>query len=83
MTLQQAINANVRIKPGQKVRTLGGWCRHDRVLVAGREIGTIQTRRGRGRTEVITIAGSIYVMGHNVDWLVEQVCDGPQRRLAC
>ena len=35
MTLQQALRANVRIEPGQKIRTFGGWCRHDRVLPKG------------------------------------------------
>jgi hypothetical protein len=72
MTLLQAIQTHIKIKPGQKVRTLGGWCRHDRILLDGREIGKVQTRRGRGRTEIITIAGNVYVMGHNVDWLVQQ-----------
>ena len=70
MTLLQAIQAKVRIMPGRKVRTMGGWCRHDRVLLNGHEIGKIQTRKGRGRTEVLTIAGNVYVMGHDIDWLV-------------
>ena len=70
MTLLQAIHAKVRIKPGRKIRTMGGWCRHDRVLLDGHEIGKIQTRSGRGRTEVLTIAGNVYVMGHDIDWLV-------------
>ena len=70
MTLLQAIQTKVRIMPGRKVRTLGGWCRHDRVLLDGHEIGKIQTRKGRGRTEVLTIAGNVYVIGHDIDWLV-------------
>ena len=41
MTLLQAIRANVRIAPGQKIRTFGGWYRHDRVLQNGCEIGRI------------------------------------------
>jgi hypothetical protein len=39
-------------------------------LLDGHEIGKIQTRSGRGRTEVLTIAGNVYVMGHDIDWLV-------------
>ncbi|HEY9232841.1 MAG TPA: hypothetical protein VIS78_11865 [Blastocatellia bacterium] len=72
MTLQQALRANVRIEPGPKIRTFGGWCRHDRVLLNGEEIGRIQTRRGRSRIEVITVAGNVYTMGYDVEWLVEQ-----------
>jgi hypothetical protein len=71
MTLQQAIQANVRIEPGQKIRTFGGWCRHDRVLRNGYEIGKIQTRRGRDRIEVITITGNVCTPGYDVDWLVQ------------
>jgi hypothetical protein len=70
MTLQQAIQANLRIAPGRKVRTFGGWCRHDTVMLDGHEIGRIQTRRAKGRTEFLTLAGNIYVMGYDIDWLV-------------
>jgi hypothetical protein len=73
MTLQQAIGANVTIKPGRKIRTLGGWCRQDKVLLDGLEIGKIQTRRGKTRTEILTVAGNVYVIGYDVDWLVKQV----------
>ena len=72
MTLQQAIQANVRIEPGQKIQTFGGWCRRDRVLLNGYEIGRIQTRRGRDRIEVITITGNVFTLGYDVDWLVRQ-----------
>lgn len=72
MTLQQAIQANVRIEPGQKIRTFGGWARHDRVLLNGYEIGKIQTRRGRDRIEVITFTGNVCTLGYDVDWLVRQ-----------
>ena len=77
MTIQQAIRARLRIEPGRKVRTFGGWCRRDRVLLDGYEIGKIQTRRGRSRTEVVTIAASGFVPGHNVDWLVLQAREVP------
>jgi len=72
MTIQQAIKARLRIEPGPKVRTFGGWCRRDRVLLDGYEIGKIQTRRARSRTEIMTIAATGFVPGHNVDWLVAQ-----------
>ncbi|HEY3135296.1 MAG TPA: hypothetical protein VGL29_04535 [Blastocatellia bacterium] len=70
MTIQQAIRARLRIEPGRRVRTFGGWCRRDRVLLDGFEIGKIQTRRARSRTEIVTIAASGFVPGHNIDWLV-------------
>ncbi|MGH9762606.1 MAG: hypothetical protein ACREDR_09630 [Blastocatellia bacterium] len=72
MTIQEAIRANLRIAPGRKVRTFGGWCRHDKVLLDGHEIGRIQTRRASNRTEFITVAGNAYVPGYDVDWLVQQ-----------
>jgi hypothetical protein len=72
MTLQQAVKTKVRIEPGRRVRTFGGWCRRDRVLLDGFEIGRIQIRRGRSRTEVMTIGAGGFVPGHDVDWLVSQ-----------
>ena len=77
MTIQQAIKARLSIEPGRKVNTFGGWCRRDRVLLDGYEIGKIQTRRARSRTEVLTIAASGFVPGHNVDWLVAQAGESP------
>ena len=72
MTIQQAMRARLRIEPGRKVNTFGGWCRRDKVLLDGYEIGKIQTRRARSRTEIVTIASSGFVPGHNVDWLIAQ-----------
>lgn len=72
MTLQQAMRTNIRIEPGRRVRTFGGWCRRDRVLLDGCEIGRIQIRRGRSRTEVMTIGAAGFVPGHDVDWLVSE-----------
>jgi hypothetical protein len=79
MTIQQAIKARLSIEPGRKVNTFGGWCRRDRVLLEGYEIGKIQTRRAKSRTEVLTIAASGFVPGHNVDWLVAQAVEFPVR----
>ena len=70
MTLEQAMKANVRIVPGQKIRTVGGWRRYDRVLKDGAEIGRIQTQRGGDRLEVVTVSGNLYSLGYNIDWLV-------------
>jgi hypothetical protein len=78
MTIQQAIWARLRIEPGRKVRTFGGWCRRDRVLLDGFEIGKIQTRRAPSRTEIVTIAAGGFVPGHNVDWLVLQANERPR-----
>lgn len=70
MTMQQAIRARLSIEPGRRVRTFGGWCRRDRVLLDGHEIGKIQTRRAQDRTEILTIGTGGFVPGHDVDWLV-------------
>ncbi len=78
MTIQQAIRTRLRIEPGRKVRTFGGWCRRDRVFLDGYEIGKIQTRRARSRTEIVTIAASGFVPGHNIDWLVLQAREFPR-----
>lgn len=83
MTLREAIDARVRIRPGRRVRTFGGWCRHDRVLVEGREIGRIQTRRGRTRTEILTIAGDSFVLGYDVAWLVNRAHAPTGGRYGC
>jgi hypothetical protein len=72
MTMVQAIRVRLRIEPGRRVRTFGGWCRRDRVLLDGYEIGKIQTRRAQSRTEILTIGSSGFVPGHNVDWLLAQ-----------
>ena len=82
MTIQQAIWARLRIEPGRKVRTFGGWCRRDRVLLDGYEIGKIQTRRAPTRTEIVTIAAGGFVPGHNVDWLVLQAAEVPRATAA-
>lgn len=82
MTIQQAIKARLSIEPGRKVNTFGGWCRRDKVLLDGCEIGKIQTRRARSRTEVLTIAASGFVPGHNVDWLLAQAEEFPVRSVA-
>lgn len=79
MTIQQAIRARLRIEPGRRVNTFGGWCRRDRVMLDGYEIGKIQTRRAPSRTEVLTIAASGFVPGHNVEWLVAQAGEFPVR----
>jgi hypothetical protein len=41
-------------------------------MLDGYEIGKIQTRRAPSRTEILTIAASGFVPGHNIDWLVLQ-----------
>ncbi|MCI0488542.1 MAG: hypothetical protein L0229_18290 [Blastocatellia bacterium] len=72
MTLQQAIKANVRIEHGHRITTLRGWCRHDRVLLDGREIGRIRTRRAKDRIEITTLSGNLYTTGYDIDWLIRQ-----------
>ena len=72
MTLRQAIDAKLRIRPGRKVKTFGGWCRRDQVLLNGEEIGRVQVRKGRSGTEITTIAGDSFISGYQIDWLVNQ-----------
>jgi hypothetical protein len=72
-------NARDRVKvvTGEKVRTFGGWYRHDKVMLDGREIGRIQTRRRNKRTDTITLgpdpSGSPNggaVLGSDIGWLL-------------
>lgn len=66
---------NVTIKNGNKIRTWGGWYRHDAVLLDGKEIGFIQVKRRNKRTESITCTpGNDHrcVLGTDVQWLVRQ-----------
>ena len=72
MTLSEALESNLTIAPGRLVKTFGGWCRHDKVLLDGIEIGRIQTRRAKNRTEFITLAGNVYILGYDVEWLISQ-----------
>lgn len=78
MTVEEAIKANIKIEPGRKVETFGGWCRRDRVLLGGREIGRIQTRRARGCTELLTSAGNSHLPGYRIEWLVERKAIEPR-----
>ena len=82
MTMQQAMRAKLSIVPGKRVKTFRGWCRRDRVLLDGYEIGKIQTRRAQDRTEIVTIGSSGFVPGHNVDWLVAHVDDALGKTVA-
>ena len=72
MTLSEALESNLTSAPGRRVKTFGGWCRHDKVLLDGTEIGRIQTRRAKNRTEFITLAGNVYILGYDVEWLISQ-----------
>jgi hypothetical protein len=63
---------NLRIKAGNRVRTFGGWYRHDLVFADGVElIGFIQVRRRNGRTESTTHYQhtSSAVLGTDMEWL--------------
>jgi hypothetical protein len=63
----------IKVVPGQRIRTFGGWYRHDVVTLNGREIGRIQTRRRNGRFSTLTAGlGSTCVLGSDVAWLVAQ-----------
>jgi len=67
----------VTIVTGEKIRTFGGWYRHDKVMLGDREIGRIQTRRRNKRTDTITLgpdpSGSPNggaVLGRDIGWLL-------------
>lgn len=76
MTIQEAVRSRLSIEPGRRVNTFGGWCRRDRVFLNGFEIGKIQTRRAKDRTEILTIGSAGFVPGHNIEWLISNVGDG-------
>lgn len=60
---------------GKKIRTFGGWYRHDLVFVGGIELmGFIQVRRSHGRIESTTHFQflSSAVLGTDANWLYRQ-----------
>lgn len=62
---------DIRIVGGQKIRTWGGWYRHDSVYVGGVKLeGHIQVMRRAGRIEAITCFRDKCVVGSYVDWLI-------------
>jgi hypothetical protein len=65
----------ITTKLGHRIRTWGGWYRHDYVYVDGVELlGFIQVRRRNGRIESTTHFQllSTAVLGSDVDWLYRQ-----------
>ena len=73
MSDQEVMAADLKVIPGQRVRTFGGWYRQDVVTLGGREIGRIQVRRRNGRISSLTLGpGTTCVLGSDVAWLVEQ-----------
>ena len=66
------LGAEVTVTPGARVRTFGGWYRHDVVAVNGVVVGRIQTRRRNGRLSIITghDASNTCVLGRDLAWLV-------------
>lgn len=66
---------NIVIDSGRRIRTFGGWYRHDRVFADGIQLlGFIQVRRHNGRTESTTHFQhtSSAVLGTDVQWLYRQ-----------
>lgn len=63
---------SIRIREGQRIRTFGGWYRHDEVFVGERKLeGTIQVRRRHGRIERTTGFGNSCVLGMDIQWLLK------------
>ena len=65
---------DVQFKTGERIRKWGGWYRHDKVIVDGKELdGVIQVRtNGRGGRESITGYGAACVLGSDWRWLARQ-----------
>jgi hypothetical protein len=82
MTLKQAIRCSLKIEPGNRINTLSGWVRADRIFLGGIEIGCIQTRRAMRRTESLTIARLGQVRGYDIDWLVKHAARSGDHRSA-
>ena len=63
----------VHIIPGRKIKTWGGWYRHDRVEVAGVLLeGHLQVRAAHGRVESTTHCRDRAVLGTAIDWLFRE-----------
>jgi len=65
---------NLTIKAGKRIRTFGGWFRHDYVYADGVELlGFIQTRRRSGRIESHTHFQflSTAELGSDAEWLYQ------------
>lgn len=65
----------ITTRSGKRIRTWGGWYRHDYVYADGIELfGFIQVRRRNGRIESTTHFQmlSCAVLGTDVEWLFQQ-----------
>jgi len=65
----------ITVKAGKRIRTFGGWYRHDYICVDGVELlGFVQVRRRHGRIATTTHFQhtSSAVLGTDVPWLVRQ-----------
>ena len=73
-TVEYKHNHDVRFIKGEKIRNWGGWYRHDKVIVDGKELeGFIQVRtNGRGGRESTTHFRNACIMGDNWAWLYAQ-----------
>ncbi len=72
-TAQKLVERRYRIELGERIRTWGGWYRHDRVMLDGVCIGRIQVRRRNGRIDALTAdTGSACVIGSDPEWLIRR-----------
>jgi hypothetical protein len=61
----------ITITEGSKIRTFGGWYRHDTVLVDGIALeGSVCVKRRNKRTEYLTCFRSACVLGTDTQWLI-------------
>lgn len=62
------------VEYGQKIKTWGGWYRHDTYFLDGVKLeGSVQTKtNGRGGYDVHTGIGGYGVRGRDLSWLLRQ-----------
>jgi len=70
-------SGRVKYQTGPKNKKFGGWYRHTKVLVDGKNIGTIQDR-SRGQTTTLSPDHKTAVMGRDENWLMKNY--GPQAK---
>lgn len=58
--------------PGIRHMTGDGWFRRDAIIMGGDEIGAVHVREQHGRINSLSQAGDAYVMGRDVEWIVQR-----------
>jgi hypothetical protein len=76
--VDEAEHPNVTFVHGPKIKGWGSWYQHSQVMLDGKDIGRIQTRRRKGRTDTTTLDNNnAAVRGHDVNWLIHRHSNPP------